>query len=99
MYSITLDPEVDTPEVLAEYAELFEIGPGWTFLTGEFEEIELIRHRLGMYDPDPVIDADKTQHSGLVAMGNERIGRWGATPAMDKPHYIVRALGRFWRRP
>jgi len=28
LYSITIDPERDTPEVLKEYAEKFQIGPG-----------------------------------------------------------------------
>ncbi|MBI2319046.1 MAG: SCO family protein, partial [Betaproteobacteria bacterium] len=29
MYSITLDPEHDTPKVLKEYAAQFGAGPGW----------------------------------------------------------------------
>lgn len=33
--SITVDPEYDTPEVLAEYADRFGAGEGWHFLTGE----------------------------------------------------------------
>lgn len=32
--SITVDPEHDTPEVLARYARLAGAGPGWLFLTG-----------------------------------------------------------------
>ena len=34
LYSISIDPETDTPEVLKKYAEKFRIGPGWQFLTG-----------------------------------------------------------------
>ena len=41
-YSITLDPARDTPEVLKAYAEKYHAGPGWTFLTGKKEDIELI---------------------------------------------------------
>ena len=33
-YSITIDPDTDTPEVLKAYRKKFDIGPGWTFLTG-----------------------------------------------------------------
>src|SRR4051812_22219334 len=33
-YSITIDPDVDTPAVLKEYAAKFEAGPGGLFLTG-----------------------------------------------------------------
>src|SRR5215470_2659310 len=32
-YSISIDPEHDTPEVLKAYMEKFHIGPGWAFLT------------------------------------------------------------------
>ena len=94
MYSITLDPDVDRPDDLKEYAELFETGPGWTFLTGEFEDIELLRHKLGAWDRDPVIDQDKTQHAGLLVYGSEPIGRWAAMPGLDPPDMIVKALRR-----
>jgi len=43
MYSISLDSERDTVEDLAEYAELYGCGEGWTFFTGDFDEIEKIR--------------------------------------------------------
>src|SRR5258706_12629219 len=40
MYSITLDPEQDTPKVLNEYAKTFGVGPGWKFLTGNADDVE-----------------------------------------------------------
>jgi protein SCO1/2 len=94
MYSITLDPDTDTPEVLKRYATGFGAKPGWSFLTGNFDDIELLRYRLGIYDPDPVIDADKTQHGGLVVYGNEASGKWSAIPGMLKPSEFVRAVLR-----
>src|SRR5262245_30566388 len=33
-YSISIDPETDTPQRLKEYADAFRAGPGWLFLTG-----------------------------------------------------------------
>src|SRR5918999_5833432 len=35
LVSITVDPEVDTPPRLKEYAKKFQAGPGWVFLTGK----------------------------------------------------------------
>ncbi len=32
--SFTVNPEIDTPPVLAKYAEKFSAGPNWLFLTG-----------------------------------------------------------------
>ena len=38
--SITVDPEIDTPEVLAEYADRFQAIPDkWLFLTGTLDTI------------------------------------------------------------
>src|SRR4051794_14019179 len=58
MYSISLQPEHDTPERLADYASLYGVGPGWLLLTGKATDIELLRHRLGFVDSDPAQDAD-----------------------------------------
>ena len=52
MYSITIDPEHDTPEVLKQYAEKFQIGPGWLFLTGKKADITLLRKKLGLYNEE-----------------------------------------------
>ena len=47
--SITVDPERDTPEVLKEYALAFEADlDGWTFLTGQPEEIRAVARGFGV---------------------------------------------------
>ncbi len=93
MYSITLDPEHDTPTVLRAYRELFSAGPGWLFLTGARADTELLRRRLGFVDPDPVIDADRSRHTGMVVIGNDAIDRWMACPAMSRPERIAQSVG------
>lgn len=35
----------------------------------------------GLYDPDPVVDADRTQHAALLTFGNDQYDRWTALPA------------------
>jgi protein SCO1/2 len=47
LYSISIDPENDTPDKMKKYAETFGARPGWMFLTGIPEDINLIRQRLG----------------------------------------------------
>lgn len=48
--AISFDPEVDTPEVLNEYAELRNIDESnFTFLTGEKEIIEGLMKRIGIF--------------------------------------------------
>jgi protein SCO1/2 len=39
LVSISSDPEKDTPEVLRGYAQTFQAGPRWFFLTGKKETI------------------------------------------------------------
>ncbi|MEO7934470.1 MAG: SCO family protein [Chthoniobacterales bacterium] len=37
--SFTVNPEIDTPTVLAKYAEKFSAGPNWLFLTGSKQNL------------------------------------------------------------
>jgi protein SCO1 len=94
MASISLQPEHDTPEVLAAYAKTYGIGPGWQLLTGKKDDIELLRHRLGFVDSDKVEDADPEQHIGTVRIANEPMHRWAMSPALLNPPALVRAVNR-----
>lgn len=92
MYSFTLKPEEDTPSKLAHYAHMHHVKPGWSFLTGSPDDMELIRRKLGYTDPDPVADKDKSNHIGVIKYGNEPLERWGGCPAMSKAPWIVKTL-------
>ena len=85
MYSFSLKPKLDTPKVLREYAERFQVGPGWTFLTGEAHDLDLVRRHLGFTDPDPSRDADVTNHTGMIRYGNEPLQLWAACPGSPRP--------------
>ena len=45
MYSITTDPEHDTPRVLAAFAERHGVRPGWLFLTGQPGAVQTLKSR------------------------------------------------------
>lgn len=92
MYSITLQPEKDSPEVLKEYVEMHGVKPGWLFLTGAKRDIETIRYRLGFYDSDPEVDGDKSAHTGMVRIGNEALDRWAMAPALGPVDQIVKTI-------
>ena len=92
MYSITLQPELDTPRRLKEYAEMHHVKPGWLFLTGAPADIQSLRYRLGFFDPDPVIDRDNSTHIGMVRIGNDVYDRWTMSPALAEPEQIVAAI-------
>jgi protein SCO1/2 len=67
IYSLTLKPEEDSPETLKEYARIHGVDdPQWLFLTGNPDDVDDLRHRLGFADPDPEVDRDKSKHSGML---------------------------------
>jgi protein SCO1 len=89
MYSLTLQPDLDTPELLRAYADIFDVKPGWLFLTGAAAEMETLRRRLGFADSDPVQDAELNQHTGIVRIGNEPLNRWVVAPALLRPEAFI----------
>ena len=80
-YSITIEPNVDTPRVLKAYAEKYKIGPGWTFLTGKEADIKLLTRRLGLdFLPNP---NDPDGHIPSLLIGNDATGLWMRNSALD----------------
>lgn len=92
MYSISLKPEQDTPAVLKEYARSYYVRRGWTFLTGEPEDIELLRRSLGFTNPDPKLDKDTSQHIGNIRYGNEPLMEWAACPGLAHAEWIAESI-------
>ena len=98
MYSITLKPETDTPEILSQYREAIGAEDGWTYLTGRPQDIQKLRKTLGFYYPDdPDLDEDVSQHLGFLLMGNEPYGWWGTVPCTAVPNHIVNLIT--WLEP
>jgi protein SCO1/2 len=92
MYSFTLKPEEDDVRAIKSFREMFGARPGWTFLTGKAENLELIRKGIGFKYPDPAIDGDKTQHIGNVRYGNEPLMLWAACPGMAHADYLAESV-------
>ena len=92
MYSFTLTPKQDTPEMLKHYAHMHKVKPGWLFLTGSVADMETLRRKLGYVDPDPEVDKDKSNHIGVIKYGNEPLERWGGCPGMQAPEWIAETL-------
>src|SRR5690348_15896097 len=80
-YSITIQPEIDTPEVLKQYAAKYHVGPGWLFLTGKEADIKLLSRRLGLDSLPNANDPDG--HTPSLLIGNEATGIWMKNSALD----------------
>jgi copper(I)-binding protein/cytochrome oxidase Cu insertion factor (SCO1/SenC/PrrC family) len=97
-YSISVDPENDTPEVLKEYKERF--GANWTFLTGEDADIIEIRRKLGLYIEE--IQDGSNNHNVTMIIGNQATDRWMKRSPFENPHVLADQLGNWltgWKAP
>jgi protein SCO1/2 len=84
--SISIDPETDTPEVLKAYSKAFDVGPGWQFVTGGKDDIEMIRHRLG----DRLEDLN--DHTQEVRIGNGATGEWRRAALLGDIEVLLEAI-------
>jgi protein SCO1/2 len=92
-YSISIDPKNDTPQVLKAYADKFEVGPGWQFLTGKPDDIKLITKKLGLMmarDNGP-----REGHSSFLMVGKVPTGQWMKNSATDNPRFLAATMETF----
>jgi len=91
-YSITLSPEEDSPKDLKRFATEHGAGPGWLFLTGKPKDILLLRKALGFTYDNPVEDADRNNHSGMLKIGDEPLMRWASCEGGANPKWIASVI-------
>jgi protein SCO1/2 len=92
MYSVSLQPELETPAILKDYAQLWDVRPGWKFLTGAPADIEALRQATGFASSNPAEDRIKDNHTGIVRYGNDRLDRWAGTAGLGRPAWIAKAV-------
>jgi protein SCO1/2 len=59
-WSISIDPEADTPDRLHAYAEAYGAGPNWQFFTGRLDDIVALQKAFDAYRDN------KTRHEPLI---------------------------------
>ena len=97
-YSISIDPEHDTPAVLAEYRQRFRAK--WTFLTGDTEDITVLRKKLGLY-VDEIQDGSNNHNVNMI-IGNQKTGRWMTRSPFENPYVLADQMGNWlsdWKAP
>ena len=74
--SVTIDSKNDTVEDINYFKEQVHSDQclKWHFYTGNFNEIEKLRVKIGMYNPEPEIDKIKSNHSAGYIIFNEKLG-------------------------
>jgi len=83
LLSLSVDPQTDTPARLKEYAGRLGARPGWYFLTGSKQNVDLALRKLGQYSER------KEDHTNLLIVGNERTGLWKKVFGLAKPEEVL----------
>lgn len=91
LVSVTVDPEHDTPEVLAKYAANIHADPHqWFFLTGPFKEIASFSQQ-GLKQPLALEAGSKPNHSTRLIIV-DRNGMIRYCPDGNDPEVVQKAL-------
>ena len=84
--SISVDPTVDTPPLLKQYAKKLQARPGWFFLTGDKKNIDFALTKLGQFV------SDKQEHLNILIIGNERTGLWKKAFGLAKSDELIKVV-------
>lgn len=83
LISISVDPVTDTPERLKAWGAKFKAGPGWTFVTGEKQEMDKLLNALG------AAVSKREDHTPAMIIGNDSKGVWTRTYGLAKINQII----------
>jgi cytochrome oxidase Cu insertion factor (SCO1/SenC/PrrC family) len=86
LISVSVDPTVDTPERLRDFAGKFKAGPGWTFVTGEKSDIDTLLRQLGAGV------GNKNDHTSMILIGNDTAGVWTRTYGLSSPTVLIKVF-------
>jgi len=86
LISISVDPAVDTPERLRDFAAKFKAEPGWAFVTGNTSDINSLLQQLG------VAVTNKNDHTPMILIGNDEAGYWTRAYGLSSPTSLVKLI-------
>jgi protein SCO1/2 len=86
LISISVDPMMDTPDQLKQFAKKNGAGPGWFFLSGDKANVDLALGKLGQW-----VD-NKENHLNIFIIGNDRTGLWKKAFGLAKSEELVKVV-------
>ena len=86
LISISVDPAIDTPERLRDFASKFKAEPGWAFVTGNTSDINSLLQQLG------VAVTNKNDHTPMILIGNDEAGYWTRAYGLSSPASLVKLI-------
>lgn len=89
-FSVTIDPEFDRPEVLKSYAENFDSGTSWRFLTGDKSKVDSLSKAFDAYS------GSKLNHRAVTLLKRPGNKKWvrldGLVKANDLTKEIIKLI-------
>ena len=86
LISVSVDPAIDTPERLRDFAAKFKAEPGWAFVTGNTSDINSLLQQLG------VAVTNKNDHTPMILIGNDEAGYWTRAYGLSSPASLVKLI-------
>jgi protein SCO1/2 len=86
LISISIDPEQDTPKVLADYAKRFHAGPTWSFYTGTTQQSIDVQRAFGVYS------GDKMNHRPVTFLRAAQGDQWIRLEGFPSADEVAMAL-------
>ena len=84
--SLSVDPSTDTVERLRAYADKVDARPGWFFLGGTRENVNLALTKLGQRVDNP------ESHTNLMIIGNDATGLWKKAFSLADTASLIRVV-------
>jgi protein SCO1/2 len=91
LVSVSIDPEVDTPQRLKAWGQKFGARPGWTLVTGKKDDIVRILKAMNAYS------ADYVNHQPVTILGNDATGTWKRSYGFTTAAKLAVMLGELER--
>lgn len=87
LISVSLDPLNDTPARLLEWRNKFSTKPGWTLVTGRYQDIDALLSSLGAAAPEPA------SHAPFILIIDGRSDApWQRMDGLADPAAVARVL-------
>ncbi len=82
--SVSVDPVNDTPGRMKAWGEKFNVGPGWTLVSGNKDEVQALLQSLGLY-------VSTQRHQSTLIIGNQSNG-WVRVSSWSSPERLAQVI-------
>lgn len=89
--SISVDPKRDTAVKMKAWGEKFHIGPGWTLVSGQRDDVETLLKSFGLY-------VDMQRHQSALIIGNQKQG-WVRVSSWASPKKLAQVIDGIEKDP